>query len=102
MVLLQIPPGEESGVRGGQELAEPMCLDPFGVFGGEAIAAGGGKLHDKDAAADDQAIRPVADPAGELFGQRRIDLGGLSCFNRFGRGTRDGFIMTSRTLAVGR
>ena len=84
LVLLQIPPGEESGVRGGQELAEPMCLDPFGVFGGEAIAAGGGKLHDKDAAADDQAIRPVADPAGELFGQRRIDLGGLFCFNRFG------------------
>ena len=72
MVLLQIPPGEEGGAHGGQELAEPMFLDPFGVFGGESVAAGGGEFHDKDAAANDQAVRPVADPTGEVSLLQRL------------------------------
>ena len=87
---LEIPPGEEGGVGGGKELSKPVPVDPFGMLGGEAVTARGGELHDEEAAADDQAVGPVADSAGELLGRRGIDLGGIACLDRLG-GAGTGF-----------
>ena len=63
LVFLHVSLGEEGDIRSGNELSEPMFFDPFGMFRCESVATAGGEFHDKDAAADNQTIGPVTDPA---------------------------------------